>query len=202
MEKVDELKGKLPGGDGEGGIGETIKTKLPSGEDVSDKVDALKSKMPDGVGEAASRVGDKAPSRDDVKAKAQEAAATAGEHPIAVAAGAAVAGLAAGLALPETDLERQSWRRPLKPRARRRRPLPKTPCNRQEPSRRTSRAAPPKPSSRPDSTKAASSAKPPKRPLTKPKTRSTSQADRHMAQRWRALPHERRRREISVQGGC
>jgi Protein of unknown function (DUF3618) len=108
MEKVEELKGKLPGGgDGEGGIGETIKSKLPSGEDVSDKVDALKSKMPGGVGEAASRVGDKAPSSGDVKAKAQEAASTAGEHPIAMAAGAAVAGLAAGLALPETDVERQ-----------------------------------------------------------------------------------------------
>jgi hypothetical protein len=108
MEKVDELKGKLPGGgDGEGGIGEMVKSKLPSGEDVSDKVDVLKSKLPDGVGEAASRVGDKAPSGDDVKAKAREAAATAGEHPIAMAAGAAVAGLAAGLALPETDLERQ-----------------------------------------------------------------------------------------------
>jgi hypothetical protein len=106
MQKVDELKGKLPGGDGEGGIGETITAKLPSGEDVSDKVDALKSKLPDGVGEAASRVADKA-SSDDVKAKAQEAVATAGKHPIAVAAGAAVAGLAAGLALPETDLERQ-----------------------------------------------------------------------------------------------
>lgn len=108
MEKVDELKGKLPGGgDGEGGIGETIKSKLPSGEDVGDKVEAVKSKLPGGAGEAASRLGDKAPSSEDVKAKAQEAAAAAGEHPIAVAAGAAVAGLAAGLALPETELERQ-----------------------------------------------------------------------------------------------
>jgi hypothetical protein len=96
MENVEELKGKLPGsGDGEGGIAETIKSKLPSGEDVSDKVDALKSTMPD-----------KAPSSDDVKATAQQAAANAGEHPIAMAAGAAVAGLAAGLALPATDLER------------------------------------------------------------------------------------------------
>jgi hypothetical protein len=96
MENVEELKGKLPGsGDGEGGIAETTKSKLPSGEDVSDKVDALKSTMPD-----------KAPSSDDVKATAQQAAANAGEHPIAMAAGAAVAGLAAGLALPATDLER------------------------------------------------------------------------------------------------
>jgi ElaB/YqjD/DUF883 family membrane-anchored ribosome-binding protein len=108
MEKANELKSKLPGGgDSEGGIGETIKSKLPSGENVSDKVEALKSKMPDSVGEAASRAGDKMPSSDDVKAKAQEAAATAGEHPIAMAAGAAAAGLVAGLALPETDLERQ-----------------------------------------------------------------------------------------------
>jgi ElaB/YqjD/DUF883 family membrane-anchored ribosome-binding protein len=108
MEKANELKSKLPGGgDSEGGIGETIKSKLPSGENVSDKVEALKSKMPDSVGEAASRAGDKMPSSDDVKAKAQEAAATAGEHPIATAAGAAAAGLVAGLALPETDLERQ-----------------------------------------------------------------------------------------------
>jgi uncharacterized protein YjbJ (UPF0337 family) len=108
MEKANELKSKLPGGgDSEGGIGEKIKSKLPSGENVSDKVDALKSKLPDGAGEAASRVGDKAPSSDDVKAKAQQAAATAGQHPIAVTAGAAAAGLIAGLALPETELERQ-----------------------------------------------------------------------------------------------
>jgi len=62
--------------------------------------------MPDGVGDAAARISDATPSAGDVKAKAQDAASTAGEHPIALAAGAAVAGLAAGLALPETEIER------------------------------------------------------------------------------------------------
>jgi hypothetical protein len=116
MEKVDDLKAKLPGGDGDdaqGGLGDKVKSKLPSGEDVSGKVDALKSKVPDGVGDAAGKIGDKTPSKDDVKEKAHGAAETAKEHPIAIAGGAAVAGLAAGLALPETQLEREK----LKPHA-------------------------------------------------------------------------------------
>jgi Protein of unknown function (DUF3618) len=98
MEKVDDLKSKLPSGaEGDGsGVGETIKSKLPTGEAVSEKADALKEKLPDA-----------APSTEDVRAKAQDAASAAGDHPLAVAAGATIAGLAAGLALPETDIERQ-----------------------------------------------------------------------------------------------
>jgi len=116
MEKVETLKSKVTG-DGEGSMGDTskdklpsggaIKDKLPSGEGVGEKVDALKSKLPDGVGDAASRVGAAAPSKEDVKEKAQAAAGLAHDHPIAVVAGAAAAGLAAGLALPETQLERE-----------------------------------------------------------------------------------------------
>ncbi len=83
MEKVDELKDKLPDG-------ETIRSKLP-----------------DGVGDAVSRIGDAAPSKEDVKRKAQDAGGVAQDHPIAVVAGAAAAGLVAGLAIPETDLERE-----------------------------------------------------------------------------------------------
>jgi gas vesicle protein len=125
MEKVEDLKSKMPGGgdDAEGGFGDKVKSKLPSGEDVSGKVDALKEKvpdagalkekMPDGIGDAAGKIGDKAPSKEEVKEKAHGLAATAKEHPAAVAGGAAVAGLAAGLALPETNIEREK----LKPRA-------------------------------------------------------------------------------------
>jgi gas vesicle protein len=124
MEKVDDLKSKLPGGgDGEGGLGDTVKSKLPSGGDVGEKVDALKSKvpdsdalkakLPDGVSDAAGKIADNTPSKEDVKAKAQGASGFASDHPVAVAAGAAVAGLAAGIALPETELERQK----LKPHA-------------------------------------------------------------------------------------
>jgi gas vesicle protein len=104
MEKVDELKSKVPGGgDGEGGgLGEkvdSVKAKLPD-------ADALKAKLPDGVSDAAAKLGDKTPSGDEVKDKAHGLAATAKEHPAAIAGGAAVAGLAAGLAIPETQLER------------------------------------------------------------------------------------------------
>jgi hypothetical protein len=119
MEKVEALKSKVTG-DGEGSIGETVKAKLPSGEDlksklpssddvksklpdradVSEKVDALKSKLPGSVTDAA-------PSAEDVRRKAQEAAGAAHDHPLAVTAGATAAGLVAGLALPETDLERE-----------------------------------------------------------------------------------------------
>jgi len=112
MEKVDELKGRLPsGGDAEGGIGETIKSKLPDAESVKSKLPdaaAVKSKLPGGGnGEPGGSIADKAPSKEDVKAKAQGAAGAAADHPIALAAGAAAAGLAAGLALPTTDLERE-----------------------------------------------------------------------------------------------
>lgn len=111
MEKVDELKDKLPGGgDGAGGIGDTIKSKLPDSEAIKSKLpdgDTIKSKLPDGVGDAVSRIGDAAPSKEDVKRKAQDAGGVAQDHPIAVVAGAAAAGLVAGLAIPETDLERE-----------------------------------------------------------------------------------------------
>ena len=101
MEKVDDLKSRLPaGGDGEGSMGETIKSKLPD-------ADAIKSKLPGGVADAAGRIGDATPSKDDVKRKAQDVAGSASEHPVAVVAGAAAAGLVAGLALPKTDLERE-----------------------------------------------------------------------------------------------
>lgn len=106
MEKVDTLKSKVSSDDeGDGGIGEKIKSKLPAGEDVSAKLDAIKSKAPGS--DAAGRIGEAAPSKEDVKRKAQDAAAAAGDKPIAVMAGAAAAGLAAGLALPKTDLERE-----------------------------------------------------------------------------------------------
>jgi hypothetical protein len=93
MEKVEEVKDKLPGigsGDGsEGAIGETIKSKLPDSG-------AIKDKLPSAT-----------PSTEKVKAKAKDGASAAGDHPIALAAGAAAVGLAAGLALPETEIERQ-----------------------------------------------------------------------------------------------
>jgi ElaB/YqjD/DUF883 family membrane-anchored ribosome-binding protein len=111
MEKVDDLKSKLPGtGEGEGSMGETIKSKLPDGDAIKSKVpdaDAIKAKLPSGVSDAAGRIGDATPSKDDVKRKAQDVAGSASDHPVAVIAGAAAAGLVAGLALPETDLERE-----------------------------------------------------------------------------------------------
>ena len=111
MEKVDDLKSRLPaGGDGEGSMGETIKSKLPDGDAIKSKLpdaDAIKSKLPGGVADAAVRIGDATPSKDDIKRKTQDVAGSASEHPVAVVAGAAAAGLVAGLALPKTDLERE-----------------------------------------------------------------------------------------------
>jgi gas vesicle protein len=108
MEKVDELKSKVPGGDGEGaGLGDKVKDKLPSGADMSDKLDSVKAKLPDGVSDATSQLADKTPSTAEAKAKAHGIAQTAKEHPAAIAGGAAIAGLAAGLAIPETNLERE-----------------------------------------------------------------------------------------------
>jgi gas vesicle protein len=112
MEKVDELKSKVSGGgngDG-GGIGSTVKDKLPDREAIRAKLpdgEAMKAKIPDSVGDAAGRISDAAPSKEDAKQKAQAAAAIAKDNPLAVVAGATAAGLAAGLALPETDIERQ-----------------------------------------------------------------------------------------------
>ena len=106
MQKVDKLKAKLPpGDDAEGGLGDTVKAKLPSGEE-------LKAKLPDGE-QIKNALPDGAPSPQDVKDTAHGLAQTAAEHPAAVAGGAAVAGLLAGLALPETQLERDK----LKPNA-------------------------------------------------------------------------------------
>ena len=120
MEKVEELKAKVSGGGDGNGVGATVKDKLPDGEALKAKLpdgealkaklpdgEALKAKLPDGVGDAAGRISDTAPSKDDVKQKAHAVAETARENPLAVVAGAAAAGLAAGLALPETDLERE-----------------------------------------------------------------------------------------------
>ena len=120
MEKVDELKTKVPGvGNSDSdrpGIGEKVKDKLPDPQAVKDKLpdgQAIKDKLPDGVGDAKARIGEATPSKEDVKAKAQQAADAASNNPLAVAAGAAAVGLAAGLAIPETELERQK----LKPHA-------------------------------------------------------------------------------------
>ena len=116
MEKVDELKGKVTGDETQPGVAGKVKDKLPDGDAIKDKLPSggdMKEKMPSGVGDAASRIGEKTPSKEEVKEKASGLAAKAGEHPAAVAGGAAVAGLAAGLALPETDLEREK----LKPHA-------------------------------------------------------------------------------------
>ncbi len=110
MEKVDELKSKVSGDGNGGGIGATMKDKLPDGESIKSKLpdgEAMKAKVPGSVGDAAGRIGEAAPSKEDVKQKAQAAADTAKDNPIAVVAGAAAAGLAAGLALPETEIERQ-----------------------------------------------------------------------------------------------
>ncbi len=118
MDKVDDLKSKLPtsGSDGEGGLGDTVKDKLPDAGAIKDKLpdpSAIKDKLPDGASDAAAKIADKTPSTQDVKDKAHSATSSAAEHPLAVAAGAAAAGLAAGLAVPETELERQK----LKPHA-------------------------------------------------------------------------------------
>ena len=116
MEKVDELKGKVTGDEGQPGLAGKVKDKVPDGGAIKDKLpsgEGIKEKMPSGLGDATSTIGDKTPSTQDVKEKASGLAAKAGEHPAAVAGGAAVAGLAAGLALPETDLEREK----LKPHA-------------------------------------------------------------------------------------
>ncbi|MGH2942775.1 MAG: hypothetical protein ACRDLN_08390, partial [Solirubrobacteraceae bacterium] len=77
-----------------------VKAKLPD-------ADAIRDKLPDGVGDAAGRIADAAPSKEDVRQKAQDAAGFAHDHPVAVTAGAAAAGLVAGLALPATELERE-----------------------------------------------------------------------------------------------
>lgn len=103
MEKVDELKQKVPGigggGDSGPGMGEKVKDKLPDPSAIKDKLpdgQAIKDKLPDGAASAQ-----------DVKAKARDAAQTAKDNPVVLVAGAAAVGLAAGLAIPETDIERE-----------------------------------------------------------------------------------------------
>ncbi len=124
-ELMEKVKSKVPGvgggsdspGNEGGGISEKVKSKLPSGDQVSGKVDDLKSKLPGGgeggegegggMGEKVKSVGGAAPSKEELKGKAQGAAETARDNPAVVAAGAVAAGLAAGLALPQTDAERE-----------------------------------------------------------------------------------------------
>jgi ElaB/YqjD/DUF883 family membrane-anchored ribosome-binding protein len=128
MEKVDEVKSKVPGvGNGSGDTysgsadsgssikdrlpdGQAIKDKLPDGQAIKDKMpdrEALKAKVPDSVGDAKARVAEATPSKEDVKQKAQAAADTAKDNPVALVAGAAAAGLAAGVAIPQTEIEKQ-----------------------------------------------------------------------------------------------
>jgi ElaB/YqjD/DUF883 family membrane-anchored ribosome-binding protein len=116
MEKVDEVKSKVPGvGNGSGDTysdssGSSIKDKLPDGQAIKDKLpdrEALKAKVPDSVSDAKNRVAEATPSKEDVKAKAQAAAETAKDNPVALVAGAAAAGLAAGVAIPQTDIEKE-----------------------------------------------------------------------------------------------
>jgi ElaB/YqjD/DUF883 family membrane-anchored ribosome-binding protein len=112
MEKVDEVKAKVPGvGNGSGdSSGSSIRDKLPDGQAIKDKLpdgEALKAKVPDSVSDAKSRVAEATPSKEDVKQKAQAATDTAKDNPVALVAGAAAAGLAAGVAIPQTDIEKE-----------------------------------------------------------------------------------------------
>ena len=104
VDKVQTLKSKLPDAD-------TVKEKLPSADAVKEKLpsaDAVKEKLP-----SADAIKEKLPSGGAVKEKlpsgeavGEKVGGIAHDHPLAVAAGAAGAGLAAGLAIPETKLER------------------------------------------------------------------------------------------------
>jgi hypothetical protein len=59
----------------------------------------------DSVGDAAARVGDATPSRDQVRRQARRAAGLAQENPLGLAIGAAALGFLAGLAVPSTRVE-------------------------------------------------------------------------------------------------
>jgi len=117
MEKVVDLKSKVPGV-GDGGAtdnpgdssGSSIKDRLPDGQVIKDKLpdgEALKAKVPDGVGDAKARLSEAAPSKEDVEQRAHAAAESAKDNPTAIVAGATAAGFAAGLALPQTEIEKQ-----------------------------------------------------------------------------------------------
>ena len=73
----------------------------------------MKEKVPD-AGEVKDKVAEKTPCTEEVKSKAKQAAGAAQDHPVAVTAGAAAAGLVAGLAIPETDVEREKLGPPAK----------------------------------------------------------------------------------------
>jgi ElaB/YqjD/DUF883 family membrane-anchored ribosome-binding protein len=88
-------------------------------EKVSEKVDAAKAKVSEATtrakeavtgttsraGDTAARVGDAAPSGDQVRRQARRAAGLAQENPLGLAIGAAAIGFLAGLVVPSTRLE-------------------------------------------------------------------------------------------------
>jgi F0F1-type ATP synthase membrane subunit b/b' len=88
-------------------------------EKVSEKVDAAKAKVSQATtrakeavagstsraGDTAARVGDAAPSGDQVKHTARRAAGLAQENPLGLAIGAAAIGFLAGLVVPSTRVE-------------------------------------------------------------------------------------------------
>jgi gas vesicle protein len=81
---------------------ESVSNKVQSAKDsVSSKVESVKSK----AGLASSKVGDAAPSGQDVKQGARKAAGIAQENPLGLALGAVAVGFVAGLAAPSTRVE-------------------------------------------------------------------------------------------------
>jgi hypothetical protein len=81
-------------------------------EAVSDKVENVKAKVTgtatrakEAVTGASDRVGDRTPSRGEVKQQARRAAGMARENPLGLAIGAAAIGFLAGLAVPTTRVE-------------------------------------------------------------------------------------------------
>ena len=100
-------------------LGETVealgyKADVPSRakEAVSDKVDNVKSKVTDtatrakeAVTGATDRVGDRSPSRGEVRQAGRRAAGIARENPLGLAIGAAAIGFLAGLVVPSTRVE-------------------------------------------------------------------------------------------------
>ena len=98
-EEIEQTRSQM--GETIDAIGYKTDVKSRAKDSVSEKTEAVKSKVSSVMG----RAGDSAPSGEDVKQGARQAASTAQENPLGLALGAVAVGFVAGMLIPATNVE-------------------------------------------------------------------------------------------------
>ena len=100
-QEIEQTRSQM--GDTVEAIGYKTDVRARAKDSVTERTDAVKSKVAGVMGRAS----DSAPSGDDVRQGARQAASTAQENPLGLAIGAVAVGFVAGMLIPATQVENE-----------------------------------------------------------------------------------------------